>query len=183
MNAAVEFVDPRRIQPVMDVRAEARIQSYVVEMSPHGDPGPVLARAQFEPPLSEFDILSLLTVGQVPKTIAGRETGVAAGEAVSFLTGRMQDVVEERVRRIAGIDRFQIDPYATTSRHCGGAARDRREAPAGRPAVRDVLRVDRDERGADHPARVPPDGPDLPRGRGDETGQVGGDVRFRFRFK
>ena len=183
MNAAVEFVDPRRIQPVMDVRAEARIQSYVVEMSLMGTLDRFSLALNSSPPLSEFDILSLLTVGQVPKTIAGRETGVAAGEAVSFLTGRMQDVVEERVRRIAGIDRFQIDPYATTS------------SLAGAPRVTVGKRLLGDRLYVTYSASIGTSEEQIILleyrltdqiylvGERDETGQVGGDVRFRFRFK
>ncbi len=183
LNAAVEFVDPRRIQPVMDVRAEARIQSYVVEMSLMGTLDRFSLALNSSPPLSEFDILSLLTVGQVPKALAGRETGVAAGEAVSFLTGRLQDVVEERVRRIAGIDRFQIDPYATTS------------SLAGAPRVTVGKRLLGDRLYVTYSASIGTSEEQIIQleyrltdqiylvGDRDETGQVGGDIRFRFRFK
>lgn len=183
LNAAVEFVDPRRIQPVMDVRAEARIQSYIVEMSLTGTLDRFSLALNSSPPLSEFDILSLLTVGQVPKTIAGRETGVATGEAVSFLTGRLQDVVEERVRRIAGIDRFQIDPYATTS------------SLAGAPRVTVGKRLLGDRLYVTYSASIGTSEEQIIQleyrltdqiylvGERDETGQIGGDVRFRFRFK
>src|SRR3990172_12417345 len=66
-----------------------------------------------DPPLKEMDILSLLTVGQTSGELKGLEGGIGASEATSFVTGKMQDVVEERLRAITGLDRFQIDPHVS----------------------------------------------------------------------
>jgi len=68
-----------------------------------------------DPPLKEMDILSLLTVGKTSGDLKGLEGGIGAGEATSFVTGKMQDVMEERLRTITGLDRFQIDPYVSKS--------------------------------------------------------------------
>jgi len=62
------------------------------------------------PALEESDILSLLTVGDVGKNLKGLEGGIGAAEATSFLTGKMQDVAEDRLKTITGVDRLQIDP-------------------------------------------------------------------------
>jgi translocation and assembly module TamB len=63
-----------------------------------------------DPHLEESDILALLTVGQVGKQLQGLEGGIGAGEATAFITGKVQDVLEERLRSITGLDRFQVEP-------------------------------------------------------------------------
>ncbi|MDO9287211.1 MAG: translocation/assembly module TamB domain-containing protein, partial [Thermodesulfovibrionales bacterium] len=68
-----------------------------------------------DPPLEETDILSLLTVGQIGRELKGLEGGIGAGEAAAFLTGKVQDVFEDRVRNITGLDRVQVDPYVSKS--------------------------------------------------------------------
>ena len=65
-----------------------------------------------------MDILALLTVGQIGKQLKGLEGGIGAGEATSFITGKVQDVIEERMRSITGLDRFQVEPYVSTRRYC-----------------------------------------------------------------
>ncbi len=57
--------------------------------------------------------LSLLTSGQIGKQT--KLAGIGAGEATSFLTGKLQDVVEERLRTLTGVDRFQVEPYVSST--------------------------------------------------------------------
>ena len=68
-----------------------------------------------DPPLKDSDIISLLTLGRTSESIAGKEGAITTGEATSFVTGQIQDAVESRVKMITGFDRFQIDPYVTST--------------------------------------------------------------------
>ena len=43
------------------------------------------------------------------------EGGIGAAEATSFLTGKLQDVAEDRLKTITGVDRLQIDPSVSTT--------------------------------------------------------------------
>jgi translocation and assembly module TamB len=45
--------------------------------------------------------------------LKGLEGGIGASEATSFMTGKFQDVLEERLTTITGLDRLQIDPYVS----------------------------------------------------------------------
>jgi len=63
--------------------------------------------------LDEIDILSLLTVGELGSKLKGFEGGIGASEAASFLTGKLQETLEERLRNITGFDRIQVEPYVS----------------------------------------------------------------------
>lgn len=113
INASADFSDPRRINPLLEILAETSIKGYNIRLNLEGQMEHFNMVVTSDPPLEEMDILSLLTVGRLGRETKGIESGIGAGEATSFLTGKMQDVVEERVRSITGLDRVEVDPYVS----------------------------------------------------------------------
>lgn len=113
LHASADFADPNRIDPVIAIAAETAVKGYRIKMNLEGQLDHFNMSLVSDPPLKEMDVLALLTVGQAGGGVKGFEAGIGAGEATSFVTGRMQDVIEERVRSITGLDRFQIDPYVS----------------------------------------------------------------------
>jgi translocation and assembly module TamB len=130
-----------------------------------------------------MDILSLLTVGQVGKELKGVAGGIGAGEATSFITGKVQDVVEERLRAITGLDRFQVEssystttgtvsPKVTVSKRLIGNKLFVTYSNVLSSELEQVLKV---EYLLDKNISLI--------GIRDEIGSVGGDIKFRFEFK
>ncbi|MFA4829908.1 MAG: translocation/assembly module TamB domain-containing protein, partial [Thermodesulfovibrionales bacterium] len=115
LNASADFADPNRINPVMEIVAQTIVKGYNIKLSLEGQFEHFTLSLISDPPLEETDILSLLTVGQIGRELKGLEGGIGAGEAASFLTGKVQDVFEDRVRNITGLDRVQVDPYISKS--------------------------------------------------------------------
>jgi hypothetical protein len=113
LHASADFVDPKKMAPVMEISAETTVSGYNIKMNLEGQIDHFNMSLSSDPPLKEMDILSLLTVGKTSGELKGLEGGIGAGEATSFVTGKMQDVMEERLRTITGLDRFQIDPYVS----------------------------------------------------------------------
>ncbi|MBI5847401.1 MAG: translocation/assembly module TamB [Nitrospirae bacterium] len=113
LHASTDFADPNRLNPVIAIAAETTVKGYRIKMNLEGQLDHFNMSLVSDPPLKEMDVLSLLTVGQAGGGVKGFEAGIGAGEATSFVTGKMQDVIEERVRSITGLDRFQIDPYVS----------------------------------------------------------------------
>jgi hypothetical protein len=113
LHASADFVDPKKMAPVMQIAAETTVSGYNIKMNLEGQIDHFKMSLSSDPPLKEMDILSLLTVGKTSGELKGLESGIGAGEATSFVTGKMQDVMEERFRTITGVDRFQIDPYVS----------------------------------------------------------------------
>jgi translocation and assembly module TamB len=111
--ASVDLADPNRIKPVVNLTAETNVKGYNIRLNLEGQTDRFNLALSSDPHLEEVDILSLLTVGQLGKQLKGLEGGIGAGAATSFITGKAQDVIEERVRTLTGLDRFQVEPYVS----------------------------------------------------------------------
>ncbi len=96
--ASVDFADPNRIKPVVNLTAEITVKGYNIRLVLEGQMDHFNLSLSSDPHLDESDVLALLTVGQVGKQLKGLEGGIGAGEATSFITGKVQDVIEERLR-------------------------------------------------------------------------------------
>lgn len=110
LHASADFADPNRIDPFIDISAETDKGGYRIKINLEGRLEHFNLVLSSDPHLDEMDILSLLTVGQIGRQMKGLEGGIGAGEAASFLSGALQDVFEERLKTVTGLDRIQIDP-------------------------------------------------------------------------
>lgn len=183
LHASADFADPNRIVPVIDIAAETTVEGYNIKMNLEGQVDHFNMSLSSDPPLKEMDVLSLLTVGRTSTETKGLEGGIGAGEATSFVTGKMQDVVEERLRTITGLDRFQIDPYVSKKTGTVG------------PRVTVSKRLLGDKVFVTYSSSVGTVEEQIIKleylltkkvsliGIRDERGIVGGDVKFRFEFK
>ena len=115
LKGSVDFVEPNKVVPVFHIRAETFISGYRIKLDLDGPSDKFVLSLFSNPPLPDMDILTLLTAGQISGGTKGFESGLGAGEATAFLTGRLQDVMEERVKYITGFERFEINPQTTAS--------------------------------------------------------------------
>lgn len=113
LHASADFSDPNRLNPFISIAADTVVKGYKIKMNLEGQLDRFNMSLSSDPQLKEMDILALLTVGQTGSGVKGLEAGIGAGEATSFVTGKMQDVFEERFRSITGLDRFQVDPHVS----------------------------------------------------------------------
>ncbi|GMT47167.1 MAG: hypothetical protein IEMM0007_0733 [bacterium] len=113
INASADFTDPSRINPFFDIVASTRVKEYKIHLSLEGYAEQFNLSLSSEPLLDEIDILSLLTVGELGTKLKGFEGGIGASEAASFLTGKLQETLEDRLRNITGFDRIQVEPYVS----------------------------------------------------------------------
>lgn len=183
LRSVVDFSNPNRIHPYFDIVAETKTRSYTIRLSLSGYVEQFNFSISSDPPLNEADIVSLLTVGQIGKNLKGLEGGIGAGEATSFLTGKLQDVLEERLKTVTGFDRVQIDPYISKST---GTVTPR--LTVAKRLMNDKLYVTYSTSVATGEEQVwkleYPIGANTSLvGARDERGGLGGDVKFRFEFK
>lgn len=86
-NAVVRFDDPGRINPYLDVRANTRIRTYEVTMWLSGRADDLTIRLASEPPLSQQDLLALVTVGATRAELDSSGGGtVFATEAAQLIS-------------------------------------------------------------------------------------------------
>ena len=183
IHASADFTDPHRIKPILNLTAETSMKGYTIRLNLEGETDRFNLSLSSDPPLDEVDILSLLTVGQLGKQTKGLEGGIGAGTATSFITGKQQDIIEERVRALTGIDRFQVEPYVSkltgtveprvtvSERLIGDKVFVTYTTSIG-STEEQILKV---EYLLDRNISLI--------GTRDEKGSVGGDVKFRFEFK
>jgi autotransporter translocation and assembly factor TamB len=174
--AAIRFTDPRKIDPILDVTARARIKDYDVTVRLTGRAEDLSVRLSSTPALDEEGLLLLTTLG-LTKEEAGRSPGgIAASQMAQLL-------LEELLGSEAGdygLDVFEVEQAKpgqqeqTTVRAGKQVTEDLKllysQSVAG--ASRRVLRVE-----------YQVIGPLFLAGEQDFQGGVGGDVLLRLRFR
>ncbi len=183
LKASVDFSNPNQINPYFDIVAETRVRNYNIRLNMDGYIEQFNLALSSDPALEETDIFSLLTVGQMGKHLKGLEGGIGAGEATSFITGKLQDVLEERLKTITGFDRVQIDPYVSKST---GTVTPR--VTIAKRLLGDKLYVTYSTAVGTGEEQVLKLEYTLGKntslvGLRDERGGIGGDIKFRFGFK
>ena len=116
-RAIVTFANPTRIEPLLDVVARTKINEYQVTLSVLGSLARPSTTLGSDPPLPDYDVLSLLATG-TPSGLADlsetAQTGNAPGMAAeTLLYGQAASLVSARVGKLFGIDRLKVDPLAT----------------------------------------------------------------------
>ncbi len=115
-RAIVTFANPTRIEPLLDVVARTKINEYQVTLSVLGSLARPATTLGSDPPLPDYDVLSLLATG-TPSGLADlsetAQTGTAPGMAAeTLLYGQAASLVSARVGKLFGIDRLKVDPLA-----------------------------------------------------------------------
>lgn len=183
LKARVDFVDPEKTTPFFDILAETKVKNYLIKLNLDGNFDHFALSLTSDPHLNESDIFSLLTVGHIGKQMKGLEGGVGTTEATSFLVGKLQDVFEERVKTLIGIDRIQIDPQVS------------RTTGTVNPRITVAKKILGDKLHITYSASTGVGEEQIWKleyfldknisfvGVRDERGGIGGDVKFRFEFK
>jgi hypothetical protein len=183
VKGKIDFSNPTKTILYFDISALTNVKNYDIKLNLDGNLEQFNLSLSSNPPLDETDILSLLTVGQIGKQLKGVEGGIGASEATAFITGKMQDVLEERLKSITGFDRVQIDPYVSYStgtvmprltvskRLLGDKLYVTYSSPMG-TSEEQILKL---EYALEKNISII--------GIRDEKGGIGGDIKFKFQFK
>jgi len=183
----VDFQDPLRINPRIDARAETKKGNVNVMISVTGTLEKIEVEFSSDPPLGKNDIVSLLSLGVTSENLVGAEGSLSAAEAASIALGPYTGRVEEEIRGIVGLDKFTIEPsFSSTDKSfeprftVGKSFGDRfsvsvstsvgasaeSSATAELQVFENVFLQGNWESGTT-----------------DKEGDIGGDVRFRYRFR
>jgi hypothetical protein len=118
-RGTLDFVNPRRLDPLFDIEAVTRIRSYSVTLRVSGTLERVTPTLTSDPPLSSLQILALLA-GQDESEVANltqtqardRQGQLAAAGAATLAAGRISESVgrEREAERLFGRNRVSIDP-------------------------------------------------------------------------
>jgi autotransporter translocation and assembly factor TamB len=118
-RGTLDFVNPRKLDPLFDIEAETQIRSYRVTLHVSGTLERVTPTLTSDPPLSSLQILALLA-GQDETEVASltqaqaraSQAQLAAAGAATLAAGSLSESVglEREAERLFGLNRFSIDP-------------------------------------------------------------------------
>jgi len=112
-HAYANFIDRNRINPVLDIRAEADVRTYRLILDATGTLDNPSVNITSDPPMSMVDIISLLTTGvaETDGQTPLHQSQVVGMGAASVLSENLTGALGRRVQRIFGLESFRVDPY------------------------------------------------------------------------
>jgi translocation and assembly module TamB len=111
----LNFSNPFRLNPVINVEATTNIQQYEITLNFTGEASKLNLSYRSDPPLPGGDIVTLLALGQTTSesTIRSGGTGQGTVGASALLSEAISSQLGGRVERLFGITRFRVDPGLT----------------------------------------------------------------------
>lgn len=110
----ITFINPVRIEPMIDLNATARVEDYDITLGLHGSPDKMSVSYRSDPPLPEADVVALLALGrtQSEQHIYGQqqEQGAYGQTTDVLLGGALNATVSSRVQKLFGAGSVKVDP-------------------------------------------------------------------------
>jgi translocation and assembly module TamB len=110
----LNFSNPFRLDPVLNVEATTTIQQYEVTLDFTGPASRLQLSYRADPPLPSSDIISLLALGQTGEESGLRGTSGASTPqlgATTLLSEAISSQLGSRVERLFGVTSFRVDPF------------------------------------------------------------------------
>jgi len=114
----VNFYNPARLEPVIDMELETRVRGIIVDVTFSGPLSKLKFSYRSDPPLETNEIIPLLALGRTPSTLGGLPPPPSA--AASNLSVSGNSLVSQalspssgRLERFFGVAHIKIDPQLT----------------------------------------------------------------------
>ena len=122
----INFSNPFRLDPVLNVEATSTINQYEVTIDFSGPASHLSLNYRSDPPLPDADIVALLALGSPGEGAALRAQPGAAENygATALLSEAISSGIGGRIEHLFGISSFRVDPFvAGTATESNAAAR------------------------------------------------------------
>jgi translocation and assembly module TamB len=111
----LNFANPFRLDPVINVEASTTIQQYEITLNFTGPASKLALAYRSDPPLPANDIVTLLALGQTSSEAEIRSGGTGASQsatsgASAILSEAISSQLGGRLEKLFGITRFRVDP-------------------------------------------------------------------------
>ena len=113
----INFANPFRLDPVLNVEASTTIQQYEITLNFNGPSSKLALAYRSDPPLPANDIVALLAMGQTSAEGTARAGGTsqsATSGATAILSEAVSSQLGGRLQRLFGITRLRVDPGLAT---------------------------------------------------------------------
>jgi translocation and assembly module TamB len=121
----INFSNPFRLDPVLNVEATSTISQYQVTIDFSGPASHLSLNYRSDPPLPDSDVVALLALGS-PGEESGLRTGTSSANygATALLSEAISTGISGRIEHLFGISQFRVDPFVGyTSTEQNAAAR------------------------------------------------------------
>jgi translocation and assembly module TamB len=109
----ITFLDPVRIDPILDVEATTRVRDYDITIGLHGTLERLTTTYRSDPPLSSDDIVALLAFGRTQgdtTSAATAQLGFAESASNAVLGQAINQTVTNRFQKLFGVSSIRINP-------------------------------------------------------------------------
>jgi translocation and assembly module TamB len=122
----IDFSNPFRLDPILNVEATATISQYQVTIDFSGPASHLALNYRSDPPLPDSDIVTLLALGSPGEgTALASQPGASQNYgATALLSEAISSGIGGRIEQLFGISSFRVDPFvAGTASESNAAAR------------------------------------------------------------
>jgi translocation and assembly module TamB len=112
-RGVVDFINPYKIEPSLDIAAEAQIRQWLVSLTLSGTPERLAFKLSSDPAASESDILSLILLGRTSSELAGGQGG--GQNTRQMLASLVATAWGEDVKKRSGVDILEVDTGPETT--------------------------------------------------------------------
>ena len=122
----LNFANPFRLDPVLNIEATSVISQYLVTINFTGPASRLTLNYRSDPPLPDSDIIALLALGTTGQESALRSqsSGGQNYGATALLSEAISTGLGGRIEKLFGISHFRVDPFlAGTATESNAAAR------------------------------------------------------------
>ena len=106
----VDFINPVRTEPILNLAAATTISEYNISLRLQGPLDRLQTSYSSNPSLPPVDIINLLAFGKTTEAGGGITTAPGSLGAESVLASGISSGVTSRVEKVAGISHLSIDP-------------------------------------------------------------------------
>lgn len=122
----INFANPFRLDPNLNVEATTTIQQYVITISFSGPMSHLSLAYRSDPPLPTSDVIALLALGSTGEQTGLRSAGGQQSQnygATALLSAAISNQLGGRIEQLFGISSFRVSPFLAGTTEQNAAAR------------------------------------------------------------
>jgi translocation and assembly module TamB len=120
-GGTIDFRNPSRTDPVVNISANTNIQQYDIQMHFWGPADHLHTNYSSDPALPPSDIINLIAFGKTSEASAANPTPPGTLGAQSLVASQVSSQVTSRIAKVAGISQLSVDPELGSGQQNSGA--------------------------------------------------------------
>lgn len=120
-RGTIDFRDPSRTEPVVDIAVNTTIQQYDIQAHIWGPAEHLATNYSSDPALPPSDIINLIALGKTGEASAANPSPPGLLGAQSLVASQVSSQVTSRISKLAGISQLSVDPVLGSSQQSPGA--------------------------------------------------------------